>query len=80
MLLFHAVLRNLTIHVVIAACQTFFHFRFLQQPSSSWLGVAYSNQVRAASKISAGGVGSPYNQLYTVSYPSSSTNYRSKDI
>ncbi len=38
------------------------------------------NRVRAAAKISAGGVGSPYNQLYAVSYPSSSTNYSSEDI
>ncbi len=39
------------------------------------------DRVRAAAKISAGGVGSPYNQLYyTVSYPTSSTNYSSEDI
>ncbi len=38
------------------------------------------NRVRAAAKISAGGVGSPYNQLYAVSYPSSSTYYSSEGI
>ena len=30
------------------------------------------NRVRAAAKVTAWGVGSPYNQLYTVSYPSPS--------
>ncbi len=62
MLLFHAVLRKLDTLVVIATSQTFQFSWFLQQPSSTGSGVAYSNRV--AAKISAGGVGSPYNQLY----------------
>ncbi len=37
--------------------------------------VPLPNRIRAAAKISAGGAGSPYNQPYTVSYPTSSTNY-----
>ncbi len=69
MLLFHAVLHaKLITLVVIATDQTFQFSWFLQLPSSSRLG-----RVRAAAKISAGGVGSPYNQLYAVSYPTSST-------
>ena len=41
-----------------------------------WFTLLY--RVRTAAKISAGVVGSPYNQLCAVSYPSSSTNYSSK--
>ncbi len=44
-----------------------------------WCTLLY--RVGVAAKISAGGVGSPYNQLYAVmSYPSSSTKYSTKDI
>ncbi len=38
------------------------------------------NPVRAAAKMSAGGVDNPYNQLTAVSYQSSSTNYSSEGI
>ncbi len=62
MLLFHVVLSKLSTLVVIATSQTCPFSRFLQPPFS---GVATQPRVRvrAAAKISAGSVGSPYNQL-----------------
>ncbi len=51
-----------------------FSFNFLGFYSYLPLAVPYPTGVGAAAKISAGGVGSPYNQFYT------STNYSSKDI
>ncbi len=74
----YAVLLKFITLVVIATSQT---FQFSGFYSYLPLGVcALHNRVRAAAKISAGGGGSPYNQLYPVSYPTSSTNYGSEDI
>ncbi len=66
------------------------HFTLLFHAVLCKLIIPYSTGVRAAAKISAGGVGSPYNQLNTVSYstceflpvgyPTSSTDYGSEDI
>ncbi len=64
--LFHTVLHKLITLVVIATGQTFQFSGFLQLPSSS---VPCSDRVRAAAQISAGGEGSPYNQLSAESYP-----------
>ncbi len=62
--------------VVIATGQTCCFSRFLQLPSpctATELG-------RAAAKISAGSVGSPYNQLYSVSCPLVLLQHNSEDI
>ena len=83
-MIFHSVISRCTAKlitlVVIATCQTCCFSSFLQLPSSYLPLVWLLDRVRAAAKISAESVGSPYNQLYSVSYPSSSTNYSSEDI
>ncbi len=53
--------------VFIATGQTFQFSRVLQATATFlWCTLLFTllNRVRAAAKISAGGVGSPYNQLY----------------
>ena len=43
--------------------------------TATFLLCSLLNWIKVALKISAGGVGSPYNQLYPVSYQSTCTNY-----
>ena len=76
-LLFHAVLRKPITLVVIATGQT---FQFSRVFTAFSYRCTLLNRFRADNKISAGNVGSPNNQLYAVSYPTSCTNYGSEDI
>ncbi len=59
-----AVLWKLITLVVLATSPT---FQFSRVFTATFLQCTLLNKVRAAAKISAGSVGSPYNQLYTVS-------------
>ncbi len=77
---FILLLSKLITLVVIATWAKLFNFLSFY----SYLPLLYPppplNRVRAAAKISAGGVCSPNNQLYLCELPSPSTNYSSKGI
>ncbi len=74
---FHAVLNKFITLVVIATGQNLSIFLVF---TATFLLCSQLNPVRAAAKMSAGGVGSPIQPILPVSYPSSSTNYCSEGI
>ncbi len=80
MLLFQAILCKLITPVVIATGQTFQFSGFTA--TFLWCTLLFTllNRVKAAAKISAGGMGSPYNPNFRLWVILPLANYSSDDI